>query len=114
MRVNSHFDKTETPDGVKKALQNHGRVLRKISFGDASAAQTEEQNIDGAWVLGTTNAAANTEKAFTHQLGRVPIGYQVFSKDKAGDFYDGATAWTDTTIYLKNSTASVTFKIMVF
>lgn len=114
MKVNSHFDKVDTPDGVLKALKNHGRVLRKISFGDASQAQTEEQNIDGAWITGTSNAAANTEKAFTHQLGRVPIGYHVFSKDKAGDFYDGATTWTSDTIYLKCSVASVTFKIMVF
>lgn len=113
MKINSHFDKTETPDGVKRILQNHGRVLRKISFGDATQAQTEEQNIDGAWITGTSNAVANTEKAFTHQLGRVPIGFQVFHKDKAGDFYIGVTAWTSDTVYLKCSVASVTFKIML-
>jgi len=62
----------------------------------------------------TTNAVANTEDAVAHTLGRVPSGFIVVNRDKAGVLYDSGTAWTATNIYLKCSVASTAVKIYIF
>ena len=70
--------------------------------------------LDGEFISGTTNATPNTEDTLTHTLGRVPKGFIVVGKDKAGDVYDGGTANTDTNLNIKCAVASVTVKIYVF
>lgn len=72
------------------------------------------QNLSGQFISGTSHETADTEKAFAHTLGRVPRGYIIVSKDKASAFYDGATANTADTIYLRCDTASVAFSAYIF
>ncbi len=62
----------------------------------------------------TDTGTVNTEFSVTHNLGVVPDGYLVAYKDKAGDIYDGDTAWDGSKIYLKASTASMSIKVLVF
>lgn len=71
-------------------------------------------NLAAAWVVFTSNGTADTEDAVTHTLGRIPLGYIVAGQDKAAILYDGLTAWTDTTIYLKSSATSVAWTVLVF
>jgi len=62
----------------------------------------------------TSNVTPDTEDTIVHGLGRIPVGFLVVDKDKAGDIYDGGTAWTDTNIYLKCSVATVAAVILVW
>ena len=71
-------------------------------------------NLDVEALTITTNGTPDTEDAFTHTLRRVPSGYLVANKDKAGHIYSGGTAWTSTAIYLRSDVASVTAKVVVF
>ena len=73
-----------------------------------------DDNMDIERVAVTTDGTPDTESAHTHTLKRVPIGYIVIKRDKAGVIYDGTTAWTDTTIYIRSNVASVAATIMVF
>jgi hypothetical protein len=57
---------------------------------------------------------ADTEFSVSHTLKRVPSGYLVVNRDKAGVVYDSGTAWTVTEIYLKCNVASTNIKIIVF
>jgi hypothetical protein len=72
-------------------------------------------NFDMRMVTFTT-AGANTEVEIAHTLGKIPIGYTVYGQDVAGSLYTstGGTAWSKTSIYLKSSVATVTFKVLVF
>ena len=85
-------------------------VNGQISFGDG----TDSDNIDGVWISTTSNAIANAEFPVTHNLGRVPAGYLIMSKDDLGIIYDGTTSWTDSTLYLRCNVASMNFKVFVF
>ena len=57
---------------------------------------------------------ANSEFSVSHTLKRVPVGYIVINKDRAGDVYDSGTTWTSTTLYLKDDTANASIKLLVF
>jgi hypothetical protein len=87
----------------------------RVRFGGGTTGNKGE-NIDGQFLTITTDAVANTETTFTHTMGSVPIGYLVLGQDKAGSLYQlssTGTAWTSTTISLKCSVASVTFKLFL-
>jgi hypothetical protein len=71
-------------------------------------------NVDCRIVDYASNATPDAEDTLAHGLGKVPTGYIVIGKDKAGTVYDGTTAWTATNIYLKCDTASVAAKLIVF
>lgn len=73
-----------------------------------------EDNHDAKIVNYTSNATPDTEDTLAHTLGKIPTGYIVCGKNKAGIIYDGSTSWTATNIYLKCDTASVTFKLIIF
>lgn len=73
-----------------------------------------EDNVDSVYVEFTSNAAPNTQDTVAHTLGKVPTGFLVVNKDKAGDVYAGGTTWTKNNLYLKTSVASVALKILVF
>lgn len=76
-------------------------------------ATTLLAKINGVFISGTTNATPDTESSFAHTLGRVPRGFIVITKDKAGDMYAGSTANTSSLIYLRNAVASVAFTAYV-
>lgn len=82
-----------------------------LDFGDAIAFSG---NFRGAWLKDqVTHATPDTETAYTHNLGIVPIGYLVFKRDKAGVIYSGSTAWTTSQLTLRSNLASVTFTALV-
>lgn len=86
-------------------------VLRgNISYGDPV---TGADNIDGAWATGTTPGVANTEFAVTHNLNRIPNGFDVKRMDKAARFYDSGTAWTKTQIFLKCDVVTVKYTLFI-
>jgi hypothetical protein len=97
---------------ARVTLRNHARVLTgNISFGQSNTDMGK--NTDTAYASGTSDPTPNTTFSVTHQLGRIPIGFIVITKNKAGDFYASGTAWTATTISLKCTVASVTFTLLL-
>lgn len=81
----------------------------RLSFGDGVASE----NISGQFVTFTTSATPNAEFSVPHTLGATPIGWIIVNKDKAGDLYKGTTVWTNSSIALKCSVASVTYKLFL-
>lgn len=65
----------------------------------------------------TSDAVADTEETVAHTLGRIPSGYLVLHRSKAGILYQGpstGTAWTATAIYVKSNVASTAYSILIF
>jgi len=87
----------------------------RVRFGNGNTGRDGE-NVFGQWLTITTNAVANTEDTFNHSCGVIPVGYIIVWQDKAGSLYQGpttGTSWTSSSIYLKCSIASVTFKLFL-
>lgn len=91
---------------LEEVLSNLDNILNSgIKFSD---------NFDGETLSYTSNAIADTEDAVAHTLNRVPIGFIVVDTDKGGVVYRSGTAFTNTNIYLKCSTASTALKVLVY
>jgi hypothetical protein len=71
-------------------------------------------NVDVSGISAVTHVTPGTEFATAHALGKVPTGYIVVGQTAAGNVYDGTTANTTTTLYLKSDVSSKTFRILVF
>ncbi len=91
---------------------DHANVKRGgLSLGTGSGVAG---NLNARFLNIVTNATANTESAFAHGLGRVPVGYIVVRNGNGGVIYDGVTAWTKDNIYLRCTTASNPVLLIVF
>lgn len=105
------FDKLRTFDkDLLTSLSNWAMVLKSILDGGISI----DDNVDASRVTIVTHATPGTEFSVSHGLGKVPLGYIVTGKEAAGIVYDGTTANTNTTLYLRSDVSSKTFKILVF
>lgn len=89
------------------------KVLSNISFGSTTSNGDPDQNMAIWKATGVSPNVAGTEFAITHGLGRIPIGYNVVSADKAGHIYRSTTAWTATTAYFKADVASINYVIFI-
>lgn len=87
-------------DNILKAILDRG-----INFDD---------NLDIRRVSVVSHGTPGTEFSVAHTLGKVPTGYIVYGQTAAGSVYDGTTANTKTTLYLKSDVATVTFRLVVF
>lgn len=107
--------KTEEPTNkfeseLEKDLLSYARDLSQIlnkgiDFNDNFNCQIKTY---------TTNGTANTEDAVSHTLKRIPTGYLIIGRDKAGIVYNSGTTWTTTDIYLKCSVTSMAVTIIIF
>lgn len=80
-------------------------INRGLNFSD---------NFNCLTVVVADTGAANTEFTVAHSLKRIPTGYLVIRRDKAGVVYDSGTAFTVSNIYLKCSTANTAITVIVF
>lgn len=93
-----------------------------ITLGSPQAqASKQGGNIQAVWpgqlkngyTIQTPNAP-DTEFTVTHNLGTIPIGYDVKSQDAAGIVYDSRrTSWTKTQMYLKCNVANMNIVLFV-
>jgi len=90
-----------------------GKPYAGISFGTAEDG-TLAGALGGRYQAYTTNATPDTEDTVAHGLGRVPVGFIVVRRDKAGVIYDSGGTWTSTNILLKCNVASLAATILVF
>ena len=101
-------DATQWAGAVDNDLSIIFLVLQgRVRFGSTGKTVNKGENILGQFVTYTSNATPNTQDTVPHNLGSVPVGYIVVSKDKAGDVYKSA-AFTSMNMYLKCSAASTT------
>lgn len=101
----SDFEKS-----LEEELVRYSQTLAKILNKGLSFADNHNMQVKSV----TTDAAAGTESAITHTLGRVPSDFLVGSQDKAGTIFKGTSAWTATTIYIRGSVASITANLYIF
>lgn len=103
----SEFDKNLL-DELTRYCRDLARILNSgIKF---------EENFNCEIISYTSNSTANAEDTIPHSLGRIPTGYFILHRSKAGIVYQGpatGTPWTDTNIYLKCTVASTQFKLLV-
>jgi hypothetical protein len=108
-------EKQSMESNIRRLEQDTSQLFEafkgRVRFGTGTNGDRGE-NIQGHFQVVTT-AGADTEFAIAHGTGAVPIGYIVLKQDKAGSFYESGTTWTDTNIYLKCSTATVTATLFV-
>jgi len=105
------FDKLRPFDkDLITSLSNWAMVLKSILDGGISF----NDNVDASRVTIVTHATPGTETGYPHLLGKVPLGYIVTGQESAGSVYDGTTANTNTTIYLKSDVSSSVFRLLVF
>jgi hypothetical protein len=101
-----------------KALQESLSILisnynGRVNLGDGSSG-SRAGNLDAVYVNVVTGTA-NAEFPVKHGLERAPIGFAVASIDKAGIVYSSRQqSWTDTTMFLKCSTATTTIRLRVY
>lgn len=103
----------DLPRSVKTYLDRVIKVYFNISFGQKTDNTDIGQNISGFWATGTSPATANTQFTVNHQLGRVPVGFDLKRANAAASFYDSGTTWTSTQIFLKASAASVAYTLFI-
>ena len=84
-------------------------VNGNLSLGDGA----NPDNIAGAWANVTTPAVPNTDFFITHNLGAVPVGYQVHQKSTACDVYNGSQPWNSTRICLRASVGNVALRLFI-
>lgn len=73
-----------------------------------------EDNVDCRLVSVTSHGTPGTEFSVAHTLGKTPTGWIVYGQTGAGTMYDGTTANTATTLFLRSDAASKTFRLIVF
>lgn len=96
---------------LAKDYRNLAIILNyHVGFGDG----TNPDNIDGVWANVTAPATPNTNFTVTHNLGRVPIGYLVVSKDRACDVFTGTIVATKSQITLQAGVASAVLRLFIF
>lgn len=121
-----------TPSSHHETLVSMYKTLRgNTSFGsaltyasDGSIATYSQDNTDGILIrvapnanplgLGNFWSGSNSDTTITHNLGRVPIGYIVVSKNKTCDVYTGTIVATLHTITLKNTDGTTDTVIYIF
>lgn len=112
---------------IKRVLSDMWEEINRVvntnlTLGSPQAqASKQAGNIQGTWPGSLkngytiqTHATPNTEFIVTHNLGKIPTGYDVKSKDAAGIVYDSRRqSWTKTQMYLKCSVSSMNIVLFV-
>lgn len=80
-----------------------------IGFGDVLSSE----NMDGVWVEFLTSTDVDTDFVVTHNLGRVPVGYLIMTKNKACIVYNGSVAWTNTEMTLRATVADTMVRAFI-
>jgi hypothetical protein len=73
-----------------------------------------DDNVDCRRVSVTSHGTPGTEFSVLHTLGKVPLGYIVCGQNGAGSVYDGTTANTAMSLFLKSDVGGVVFRLIVF
>ena len=96
---------------MRRIYEQLAKVVNgNVSYGNPT---TGADNINGKWVSVTAPAGANTNFTVTHNLGRIPTGVHVMTKDRACDVYTGSIAATTTQITLRATVGSAVLTLFI-
>jgi len=109
LKANQQFQHKEP--SIQKEIQNIYAILNKISFGTLYTERAE--NMDAYLLEVTASSVAGDDNELTHDFKRTPQGYIVISQSGSGDFSEGTGTNSDTTFFVKCSTASTRFKVIL-
>jgi hypothetical protein len=107
--------------GNVKDAANHSRWLERVvrvlsgntSYGSTTSNADPDQNIDCWKASGTTPGSANADFTIAHSLGRVPFCIVGQVGNNGGTLYHGSAAWTNTTVTLRCTTASMNYTVIL-
>jgi hypothetical protein len=103
-----------TADNHISWTKNLVRVLSgNISFGSSMSNADLSANMNCWKASGTTPGTSDTEFAVNHSLGRIPLTIGAQDTNNGGLLYRSTTAWTSTVVYLKCTTASAAYNIIL-
>ncbi len=106
-RQEEHFrDLDQDINNLFLALRNN------VAFG-ISTDGLLGSNIDGQYQVVADTGNANTQFSITHTLNRVPNGYIVVKNDTDGVVYDGTSANTSTTLFLRHGGANAAITVFI-
>lgn len=108
------FGNIEPTDEFGKDLQESLLVFSDQLISILNGGLRLEENFDFAMKTVTTDATPGVETAIAHGLKRTPLGFIVYSKNKAAHIFNGTTAFTSTNIYVQSDVASVIAKLIIF
>ena len=95
---------------IRRIYEAHARAFNgNISFGNG----TQIDNIDGCWASATSPMVPDTDFTITHNLGRVPNGFILFSKSGSCDVYLGSVASTKTEMTLRCTDINISLLLFV-
>lgn len=85
----------------------------KLTIGDGTSG-AKAGNFDGQFITVLSPAAADTEFAIDHALGRIPVSVRVALADKHATVCTSSLgSWNGNRIYLKCSGSSVTLRLLL-
>jgi hypothetical protein len=94
-------------------IERLAKVLnRQTSFGATMNNTDRDINLD-IWKAHGTTPGANTEFAITHSLGRVPLTIVGQDTNNGGLLYRSTTPWTKTQVFLKCTTATAAYNVIL-
>ena len=99
-----------------KTLQRLSEGQLKNQLDDLEADRRDNNNPQKNGVEATYLASAtpDVDDPIHHNLGRVPTGFNVLTKDAAADVYQGVNRWTDKIIFVRSTVGGVTAKLFIF
>jgi hypothetical protein len=100
------------PAELRDVLMREFRTIREVLSGRVGL-----DTMEGVLIQTTSHATPSTEWAIEHSLGRIPLIYIPNLETNLGttscSLYKGSTAWTESTMYLKCTAASVAMTLFV-
>jgi hypothetical protein len=101
-----------------KNLTRHSERLAKVLNGNVSYGATMQNGQDdinmSVWkAFGTSPGTANTDFTIEHSLGRIPITIVGQDGNNGGLLYRGSSPWTNTTVTLRCTTASMNYNVIL-
>lgn len=114
MKVQRTATNSQQTNNLARWNEINSKVLAgNVSYGSTMGNTDQDQNLQIWKATGTSPGSPNTEFAIAHQLGRVPNTIVGQDTNNGGLLYRGSTAWTSTMVYLKCTTATAAYKVII-
>ncbi len=105
VKPENEFERTLESELQSYALEVAQMLNKGLFFSD---------NFNAATVAVADTGGADTEFTVAHSLKRIPSGYLVIRRSKAGVVYDSGTPFSATNVYLKCSAVNAAITVLIF
>ena len=99
---------------LQTEFENIYNILQNLGVTDEVFTDSQRAQNFGEYVVpATANSSAGEDTSITHDLKRVPNFFDIKSQSGSGDFFDGTGTNTETSFFIRCTTASTRFRIGV-